>query len=405
MKRLIRIISTNDPPFTPMTFTRQPVVQRFWYGGLLIGLIGFALGFALWMWQHGTLNIQGDYFFWKHEHARLQIAGFLGSFLLGFALQSGPHVTGGKPPESRYLLWLCHLLWTGVAITFLPAPWSTIGQIMISVTYAGAGLFLLQVTRAGNPRLRLPRGYPLAAGMTLMSLSPWLPLDEPAIALYLLWCGPVTMALVAAQQLIQNVIGGQWLQDRPAIHFISSLILAWGSSALAAFTPVGSWQLSGLFWLTTLMLLLHGTGFIPAAWRLGWKSINVTLSLGFAHAIICALWLILADGHLDVAVHLLGAAFLTTLIIGVTVRVAGFFSAGAVLSDHVTSLLLGGWAIIAWVRAFSPVWPMDEIWTAWISVGGALILGLWGVRTGHRLMQIRTLVPVALGGTKDATNP
>ncbi|MBF0341225.1 MAG: NnrS family protein [Magnetococcales bacterium] len=399
MQRLIQIIAPQDTAFTPMTFTRQPVVQRFWYGGLVAGLFGFALGFLLWMWQHGMLHITGDYFAGKFWHARLQIEGFLGSFLLGFALQSGPHVSGGKPPPSRNLLRLCHLLWVGLLLSGL--PWvGLVGDLLVGGVYAGAGYYLLQITRFGNPGMRLPRGFPLAAGMSLMALTPWLPLDDPGVALFVLWCGPVTMALVAAQQLIQNVLGGLMLQGRPALHFIVALGVAWSVTALAAFVGWGSWTLAGLGWLATLGLFLRGTGFLQAARRFGWASINVTLSLGLFHALAAALWLALGGGVPDVAVHLLGAAFLTTLILGVTIRVTGFFSAGAVVPDRIASWMVALWAVVAWMRAFSPVWPMPESVTVWISLAGGIILGVWGVRIAWRLLKIREIVPVSLGGRK-----
>ncbi|MBF0214372.1 MAG: NnrS family protein [Magnetococcales bacterium] len=401
MKRLIQIISPADSTFTPMNFTRQPVVQRFWYGGLAAGLAGFALGFALWMWQHGILAVEGDFYLYRLWHARVQIEGFLGSFLLGFALQSGPHVAGGKPPASSHLLHICHLLWAGLVISLAPDDrLAMVGAGLVSVAYGAAGYFLFGVTIQGNPRLRLPRGIPLAVAMTLMAAAPWLPLEDPGVALFLLWCGPATMAMVAAQQLIQNVMGGSWLQDRGARHFVYALVAAWITSAAAAFVTWGSWRVAGACWLLTLILLLHGTGFVPAARRFGWASINVTLSLGFFHAVIGALWMLFGEGSPDVAVHLLGAAFLTTLIVGVTVRVVGFFSAGAVVSDRVASYLVGLWGVVAWSRSFSPVWPMEERWTLWMSLVGAAILGLWGARTGYRLLKIRDLVPVSLGGRK-----
>ncbi|MEO5347846.1 MAG: NnrS family protein [Magnetococcus sp. YQC-9] len=401
MKRLIQIIASSDPPFTPMTFTRQPVVHRFWLGGVLFAAVGFLFGFLLWMWQHDQLALRGDFFLIRLWHARLQIEGFLGSFLLGFALQSGPHVTGGKPPASARLIPLTFLLWIGLLLSLISNEWlANIGALFVSAAYGGAGYFLFQVTRGGNSRLQIPRGYPLAAGMTLLASGPWLALDDPGEALFLLWCAAVTMAMVAAQQLIQNVLGGRLLQDSPARRFAIALGLAWITSALAGLTPFGSWRLAGAVWLVVLLLLLHGTGFINVAWRAGLSSINVTLSLGFLHALLAALWLTMSEGNPDVAVHLLGAGCLTTLIIGVTVRVAGFFSAGAVVPDRVASWMLLVWALVAWMRGFSPVWAADERITVWMSLVGMLILGVWGVRIVWRLTRIHTLVPVSLGGSK-----
>lgn len=401
MKRLIQILAPADQSFAPMTFTRQPVLHRFWLGGLLFAGVGFLFGFFLWMWQHGQLPVQGDFFLIRLWHARVQIEGFLGSFLLGFALQSGPHVTGGKPPPSSSLLKLTLLLWTGLFFSLFSLEWLAMtGAVLVSVAYGGAGYFLFQVTRHGNPGFRIQRGYPLAAGMTLMAAAPWLSLDDPGEALFLLWCGPVTMALVAGQQLIQNVLGGRLLQNQPARLFAITLALAWFFSALAGLTPLEIWPLAGAAWLVTLFVLLHGTQFFVAAWRMGGASINITLTLGFLHALLAAAWLVTGEGSLDVAVHLLGVGCLTTLIIGVTVRVAGFFSAGAVMGDRIASWLLLLWAGVAWTRGFFPILAMPERLTLWMSLAGALILGYWGVRTANRLLKIHTLVPVSLGGSK-----
>ncbi|MBF0417067.1 MAG: NnrS family protein [Magnetococcales bacterium] len=401
MKRLIRITAPADTSFAPMTFTRQPVVHRFWLGGLVLAFVGFFFGFFLWMWQHDQLPIQGDFFLIRLWHARVQIEGFLGSFLMGFALQSGPHITGGKPPPSSSLLKLPFLLWIGLFLSLFSLEWlALIGMVLISMAYGGAGYFLWQVTRQGNPRFQIPRGYPLAAGMALMAAAPWLSLDDPNEALFLLWCGPVTMAMVAGQQLIQNVLGGRLLQDRPARLLVITLALAWLFTALAGLTPLEIWPMAGAAWLITLFLFLHGTHFFAAAWRNGLSSINVTLTLGFLHVLMAAGWLVTGEGTPDVAVHLLGVGSLTTLIIGVTVRVAGFFSAGAVMGDRVALWLLLLWAGVAWMRSFFPVWAMPERLTLWVSLAGALILGFWGMRTAGRLMKIHTLVPVNLGGSK-----
>ncbi|MBF0181711.1 MAG: NnrS family protein [Magnetococcales bacterium] len=401
MRRIIQIIAPADPPFTPMNFTRLPIVHRFWYGGLAAGLAGFFLGFGLWLWQHGQLGIAGDYFFFKLLHARIQIEGFVGSFLLGFALQSGPHVTGGKPPASEILLKLLYLLWAGLALLFLPVSWlAVVGSLLVSGAYGGAGYLLLRVTLAGNPALRIPRGLPLALGMGLMAITPWLELDDPGVALFVLWCGPVTVALVAAQQLIQNVVGGRFLQKGTALAFALALLAAWLVSGAAAFAGWGSWRLAGVAWLVVLAILLIGTDYPRAAWRFGWASIQVTLSLGFAYALATASLLAVQGAMLDSAVHLLAAGMLTTLIMGVTVRVAGFFSAGAVLPDRLATILLVAWGVIALVRAFSPVWPMEERWIALVSLLGGAILLTWGSRTAYRLSRIHLLLPESVTGRR-----
>ncbi|MBF0125738.1 MAG: NnrS family protein [Magnetococcales bacterium] len=394
-QRIIQIIAPPDPPFTPMNFTRIPIVQRFWYGGLGAGAPGFLLGFGLWMWQHGFMIVEGDsYYLLKLWHARLQIEGFVGAFLLGFALQSGPHITGGKPPGSQGLLILFHLLWPGLLLSLAPDPRvAMLGGVLVSAAYGGAGYALLRVSLAGNPRLRVPRGLPLTAGITLMAAAPWLELDDPEVALFLLWCGPVTMALVAAQQLINNVLGGRILQGRMGQLFVVLLALSWLASGSAAFAGWGSWRMAGACWLGTLSVLLVGTDFPRMVWRMGWTAITVTLGSGFAFAFGSGWVMLQRDALPDSALHLLAAGMLTTLILGVSARVTGFFSAGAVLPDRVVSYLVILWGVVALTRALSPVLPMEEIWTVWMSILGGLLLLLWGVRTGYRLSQIRKLLP------------
>lgn len=403
MRQLIQIIVPADPPFSPMKFTRMPVVHRFWYGGVLAALAGFAMGFGLWMWQHGLLDWEGNYFLGRLWHARIQIEGFVGSFLLGFALQSGPHITGGRPPPSDKLLELFHLLWMGLVLTFAPFDWlALLGGALVSLAYGRAGYFLLRVTLEGNPQLRIPRGLPLAGGMTLMAAAPWLELDDAGSALFILWCGPVTMALVAAQQLINNVVGGRVLKEGMGLLFALFLALAWLVSAISAFTSLALWPLAGIFWLATLTTLVAGTDFVRVSWRFGWASINLTLWLGLLHALGCALLLMQEELPLDMAVHLLGAGALTTLILGVTARVAGFFSAGAVLPDRMISALVASWSVVALFRIVSPVLAMPEAWILWMSVLGAFLLLVWGGRTGYRLTRIRRLLPENMTGKQPA---
>ncbi|MBF0126807.1 MAG: NnrS family protein [Magnetococcales bacterium] len=404
MNRIIRIFTPADPPFIPMNFTRMPVVHRFWYGGLVAALAGFVLGFGLWTWQHGYLLVEWNYFLVRLWHARIQIEGFVGSFLLGFALQSGPHVAGGQPPPSSVLLQILPVLWAGLLLSLSPYdPVALVGQVLVSGAYGAAGYFLLRVTLGGNPMLRVPRGIPLAAGITLMATTPWLELDDPGIALFILWCGPVTVAMVAGQQLINNVLGGRVLQGSWGIGFTGLTLLAWLLSAMAAFHAQGSWRLAALAWLAQMAVLLAGTGFVPALRNAAsWLSIHVTLTSGLAFGLASALVLLAGEGLAlqDVALHLLAAGMLTTLIVGVSVRVAGFFSAGAVLPDQLTSYLLLLWAVVAGVRSLSPLLPMEEYWTVALSLLGMLLLLVWGGRTAYRLTRIHRLLPAAITGKK-----
>lgn len=405
MNRLIHIIAPPDPPMTPMTFTRLPVLHRFWGGGLVAAMVGFALGFVLWAWQQGVMEVPAAYPELRLWHARIQILMFVGSFLLGFALQSGPHVVGGQPPPSRTLLWLLPLLWSGFLLTLVPNVWIVgVGNLLISITYGGAAWFLWRMTLGGDPARRMVRGMPLAASFLPLAVAPWLALDHAAMALWVLWCGPMTSALVAGQQLIQNVLGGTLLQGGRARLFAASLTLAWILSGVATFSTENTWPWAGVAWLVVILTLASGTGFVQAAWRARFKAINVTLVLGFLSAGGCAL-LLGVQGRalsLDAAVHLLGAGALTTLILGVAARVAGFFSGDAVLNDRVLVYLLLLWSMVALLRTLSTLTPLamptDPRWL-WIALtAGGVILTLWSLRVGRRLWQIDQQRPPDITG-------
>ena len=395
------MIVPPEPPMTAMTFTRLPVVHYFWAGGLLAALIGFGLGFLLWLWHLGVLQVPQGYLDFRMWHARIQILLFVGSFLLGFALQSGPHVVGGQPPPSRPLLLLLPLLWIGFLLTFVDHAWVVLaGNMFISVTYVGAAYFLLRVTLNGDPLRRLSRGIPLAASFIPLALAPWLALDRADVALLLLWCGPITSALVIGQQLIQNVLGGTLLQGKITRIFALALLLAWFFSATAVFTSWGSWQLAGMAWLLAISAMVIGTGFVRVAGFFSFKAINVTLILGMTSAFFCALLLVIQgdDIALDAAVHLLGAVVLTTLIFGVVARVASFFAGNAVLNDRLVVYLLLVWFVVAVTRTIAPLGWVSHNWAQAMIVLGFLIVVLWSLRVGLRLLQINQQLPAEITG-------
>lgn len=383
-----------------MTFSRIPIVHRYWTGGLFAALIGFALGFLLWTWQQGiSASIPDIYSDLKLWHARIQILLFVGSFLLGFALQSGPHVVGGQPPPSRTLLFLLPLLWIGFLLTTVSMTIiSSIGNLLITLAYGGAAYFLFRITRHGNPQRRLPRGIPLAASFIPLAIAPWLALDQSDKALWVILCGPVTSALVAAQQLIQNVLGGTLLQRRVATLFFITLLVAWILSGVAVFTPWDSWQLAGIAWSITLIVLIIGSSFIRVAAGFGFAAINVTLIIGMGSTLLCTMLVAITGTNLslDIAVHILGVGGISTLILGVVARVASFFSGKMVLNDRLVSYLLLVWFGLAMTRAVTPLDWVSQDMVQIMMMAGAVIILIWVVRVGLRLLQIDQQLPPEL---------
>ncbi|MBF0182927.1 MAG: NnrS family protein [Magnetococcales bacterium] len=391
MLPFLRTLLPADPPLAPMVFSRRPIVHRFWLTGLLAAWCGFALGFWLWASQLALVEVTALWPALKLWHARLQIELFLGAFLLGFALQSGPHVIGGKSPPPVPLLRLLALLQLGFLLSLpLFAGWPAwSGQLLLSVAYLGAVYFLARITASGDGQRRLSRGIPLTASFLPLALAPWLPLEQPAVALWVLWCGPVTSALVAAQQLVQNVLGGQNLLGPAARRFAAALLAAWSLTTLAAFLLPALWPAAGLSWLLVLFIFSHATRFLSAARQFGFSSIQLTLLLGFAAAVLAAATLLLPSPPLDATLHLLGAGTFTVLILGVAARVVSFFSGIPALNDRLLCYFLLLWSLIALVRAASAIgWSPSPPLLILVLLLALLLLATWSGRVALCLRKI-----------------
>jgi hypothetical protein len=391
MKSFIAKIIPSDPQMQPMNLSREPIVNRFWATGLVGLCLGFVLGFMLWLWQQGIMDAPDNYFFLKLAHAKIQILLFAGSFLLGFALQAGPHVIGGPPPPSKQILFYLPMLWTGIGLSLVPDPMLSIaGNIMISFAFAGPAFLLFGITMAGMPHFRIPRGIPISASFAILAISPWLELDDPDIALFVIWCGPVTAALVAAQQLTNNVLGGRLLLGKSSILFLATLYLAWLVTAGSAFIDSDYWPLSGILWVAVLFIQAKETNLIPSALKQNFSGLQVTLLLAFTGMFVSAFLAIIGGDYFmaDAVVHLLGAGVITILILGVAARVAGFFCGQMVLPDRALVYLLFAWSIVAITRTITPFGISS---TGWIMVTmhlGTFLLIIWAIPMARNIIKI-----------------
>lgn len=369
-------------------------MHLFWAGGLVAMVLGFSLGFQLWMARTGFPDAIGDYHVFKLLHARIQIIGFIGSFLLGFALQAGPHVVGGKPPPFGQAVSMIPALWVGFLLSALQSSFaSAIGNLLISLVFIATSIILLNISLNGDPQWRFSRGIPLAGGFFLMASSPWLDLGDPIKALFVLWCGPITIAMVAGQQLINNVLKGGKIVGKNGVLFLVLLMGAWLVTALTTFTQMLPWNSAGWVWIIVLVMFIWGSDFIAAALRFGFSAISLTLSLGVIGMVASAL--IMAVGKnptsVDTVVHILGAGVATVLIVGVVSRVVGFFSGGAVLSDRAVSACVLVLSAIATLRATTMTVNLDGIFPLTASVIGGILLFVWGMRVAWRLYEIGKL--------------
>lgn len=355
-------------------------------------VLGFSLGYLLWLMQTGNVPLSDHYSAYKLLHARIQIIGFAGSFLLGFALQAGPHIVGGSPPPLSHVIPFIPSLWLGLLLGEIHFSFiSIIGNLLISVAFVGPSLLLFKITLTGDPQWRFSRGIPMATAFLLLSTSPWLALDNSENVLFILWCGPITIAMVAGQQLIKNVLKGDKLVGKKAFIFLAFLALAWLATAMATFTPVFPRTVSGLAWLAVLVTLVWGTHFISTVAKFGFAAISVTLSLGLAGMMVAATMMLVMNQELpvDAVVHLLGAGVITVLILGVVSRIVGFSSGKWLFSDLAVSVAVLVWAGVASLRVMTGIGETTGKLLVPLGVitGGMLLTG-WGIRVAWRIYEI-----------------
>ncbi|MBF0125168.1 MAG: NnrS family protein [Magnetococcales bacterium] len=395
IKRFFRVL----PPPAAMVFTREPLMQRFWGSGVLFMVTGFGLGLWLWLQQQGwpvAPSWLGDSWQPRSVHAGWQVIYFSSAFLLGFALQAGPHLLGSPPPPLLPALRLLGLLLLGWLLSWIPD--ATVGIVSQLVTAASllwaVGLLVIMV-RSGLPAHMAGIGLPLAAGIAWLAVAVWLPLEQPRWGMWALWLGPMTVILAAAQQLIANVLGGQRLVGRAGVGFALLLTLCWGLTTLAAVADHDhSWRLAGLIWLITLLWYWVKTNLWQALRQTGWQSITLALACGLTAPLLTALWLLLAGGvDLDRMIHLLALGAVVPLILAVAARVTTFFSGGYVLPEPWLMVVLGLWLGVVLLRVLPPL-PAAAIhldgWLPAVVVVIVLLLGVWINGLVRRLWVIHT---------------
>ncbi|MBF0159662.1 MAG: NnrS family protein [Magnetococcales bacterium] len=389
----------SAPPPPAMVFNREPLMQRFWGSGLLFMVAGFGLGLWLWLEQQGWLS--GWAGVWPYHdlravHASWQIVYFTGAFLLGFALQAGPHLLGSPPPPLPQALKLLGLFQAGWLLSWLPftLAWD-LSRLVTTVALLWAVWLLAGMVRSGLPAHRAGIGLPLIGGIAALAVAVWLPLQQPQWGLWALWLGPVTVILAAAQQLIANVLGGQRLIDQNGRWFALLLAGCWATTTRAAvWNDEGSWRLAGAIWTVTLIGYWIRTGLWQALRRGGVQSLTMALGCGLAVPLVAALWLLL-DGNAeqDRVLHLLALGAVVPLIVAVTARVATFFSGGYVLPEPWLIVVLGAWIGVILLRVLPP-WPSMAIHLdQWLPLPVALIallLGVWVNGLARRLWIIQT---------------
>ncbi|MBF0153780.1 MAG: NnrS family protein [Magnetococcales bacterium] len=376
------------PPPPPTPITREPVAHRFWGGGLLAMVVGFALGIHLWGQQWGLFSWTNAYPDLRLLHGRVQFILFVGSFILGFALQAGPHVIGGTPPPSRSVLPLLFPLWFGFLLGMIPDPAvQFVGNILISIVFFKSSVALAGVVRTADPQRALPVGIPLVIGVAAFGALPWLPLGEPGWALAALLTGPVSCILAVVQHLVANILGGHRPSGRPAHLFTMAWFVAWLAAWGSAWVWI-PWSWTGLLWTVITLWLIVAVRLFPVLRGRPVESIGVALVAGLLSLPLAGVLLFfVGTPALDAALHLVATGMVVTLILGVTARVAGFFSGGLVMHDRLLSLLLVAWMGVVLVRSAVPLGILSgEFWVPGASLLAASVLVFWVVRVSGRLL-------------------
>ncbi|MBF0368515.1 MAG: hypothetical protein HQL52_03565 [Magnetococcales bacterium] len=404
-----------------------------------------ALGSGLWLFSQGDPSPGGRLQDFPLLHARLALLLFLGSPLLWLAGRSKEQNVQSIDPHPLQSSRAFHpfprsigLLWLGFGLTLSHLPWVTgLGQLFLSLPFVLAMFPLLRAflgkrgesTRGPEESLiskqapRVKISFQLAALFPLAA-APWLPLDNPQVALWIVWCGHLTYIIPLILEQISYTPGGRTMGDGMTKTLAALTALAWIVSTCAVLTglnpehplslshtlpPWPWWRLAGVPWFLALITLAMGSGLWRMVKKQGLTSLSLAMLLGVACARLAALLLIIRPlTGLETALHLLTMGALT---IGIWRLLPGIY--GAILppapgkspqavepipesenplsfgsdtgvthqlSDRFLRWLIWGWLGVVLLKTGGSLGWLESSRHAWIALLGGGILLLWAGR-------------------------
>jgi len=373
-----------------MKRTRIPVFHRFWGASMLVALIiGFPFGSWIWAVLRGLADTATFYEELRWAHLNIQIFVFFGLYVAGFALQSGAHVLGGSPPKSEQVIWIFPLILLGVLLKVLPvANVHMAGNVIITAGNLWL-LYVMVVTALGGNKERLvPIGSLFFIGFSVFAAAPWLDLNDPAQAFFVLWSGVFLIVLAAGQQLIANVLGAKRFNQFQGVLFALAALASVVTMGLTVFAGINLVQVTGIFMVLAIVLYISFLGVVPALIETGFTSLVMAFVFNFLWALIIAFSLIFVDPNWDFILHILALGSITTMIIAVGARVLGFFSGKAAFSDGGLTLMVMVWQLVPLIRGGGQYFEFGGFSAALLILTVEVLFSLWAILCFKRVLKV-----------------
>lgn len=372
----IRPIAERPAALCPVAkLTMGPMGDKFFVAALLIILVGVPwLGVHLWLMREGEMPISSSYLTMRAMHAHLQLVAFFSTFVLGFLVQSTPHLIA--TPVPRHPLLLLAVPGMLLATALIATGYLEFGRAVEALCISGVGgWFLVALSRAERvPRLGV--GVPIVLSLCGYLWSIYQDVSIPLVGIVGFWGSTAIAILAVGQQFITNLLGGKKLSIRKAcvVHTLIVISMALGVAAVqdpAGIAPhVFAWAVIGV-------LTVYGlaTGLARCLVNTLKSPVTLAIVLSFMWAWVGAIELAMTPSNTDLVLHAWATGFGVTLTLAMSVHIVGFIGGKPALRRPLLFWLIWLWQVIPLVRgtAVGRLLGSTSIWVA-ASIASLVVL-------------------------------
>lgn len=391
MSKVVRIGGNPSSHSYWERFYRTPIAPLYFIIGILVGIVGVTyLGVHLWMVREGALSATAQYGAMRRLHALLQIHGFFGAFISGFALQAAPRLLGSSQVRPRWSSVLPFLLVAGLLMIFI-YPNSSMGSIMISIHFACIAVVIGNYARRADRQKLLHVGLPFLVALVSLSIGALRNLSNPQHSFIILWLGVTPVILASLQQVFRALVGMKEFSNREQSVLLICYLgvgIFWMMAVNGYAKELEPWR--GVALCNAVIFLLITKVFVqgakesrPTSYAIAVGCWIATLWLG-----LCSVVLLDSTTPLDTVLHIFAIGFVFPIVMVVSTQIMGALSGTPLLRPILIFTIVLGWQIVAIGRGLSFYLPHSTIMTWTVPICATLILTLWSVPIGARALQV-----------------
>jgi hypothetical protein len=259
---------------------------------------------------------------------------------------------------------------------FLQVP--LLAPACFSISFLTGALYLCSVLRKTPSEKSCWQGSLLIAALVFSALGAWTDPGLPSSALILLWAIAGLPILAVAPQFLRTFMGGSYPSPRAAKALFFAGVTSVAAGAAWFFYPhTALWYLFAILVLLSLILFSLSARAGAALFRLHSAPLAPAFVSAFVWAFAGAGSLFGGPQNADVALHLWATGWATTLIIALSIHIAGFMS-GLHLSRARTLLpVIALWQLVPIGRGLQPLFAFPASFSRVVAWAASLVLVAW----------------------------